>query len=169
VLLAFVVGCCSGAPLMAGERTNDGVTSIKTVTPQEHHPLSVANGSVAFDVQERLRFEARENNFDFNNGVDDATDDEWLLQRFRIGVLVKPAPWLKVYAQGQDAREFGSERPNIPGVLAAEGDDQFDLRQAYFEAGDSTKFPLALKIGRQILSYGDERLIGSPLPSCQLL
>ena len=28
---------------------------------------------------------------------------------------------------GQDAREFGSDRPNVPGVLGAEGDDTFGL------------------------------------------
>ena len=29
------------------------------------------------------------------------------------------------------------------------------------ESGDPKAFPLTLKVGRQILSYGDERLIGA--------
>ncbi len=138
-------------------------TSGKTVVEKapEANPLSFFDGKVVFDVQERLRFEARENNFDFNSEVDALTDDAWLLQRFRFGVLLKPAPWLKIYAQTQDAREIDSDRPDFPGQLGAEGDDSFHLRQGYVEVGDVKRFPLTLRAGRQILSYGDERLIGA--------
>ena len=80
--------------------------------------LSFADGKVIFDVQERLRWEVRENNFDFRSNVNAVTDDGWLLQRFRIGMMLKPVPWLKVYAQGQDSREFFSGRTLIP-VLGA--------------------------------------------------
>lgn len=114
-----------------------------------------------FDVQERLRFELRSDNFDFNESVNSATDDTWLLQRFRIGLLIKPARWFKLYAQGQDSREFDSDRPNIPGAMGAEGDDWFDLRQGWIEFANYDAFPLGMKIGRQILSYGDERLVGA--------
>jgi len=34
---------------------------------------------ICFDIQERLRFEGRNNNFDFNSDVDSLTDDSWLL------------------------------------------------------------------------------------------
>jgi hypothetical protein len=125
------------------------------------NPLCFFDGSLCFDVQERLRFEVRNNNFDFNDSINDRTDDAWLLQRFRFGMLVQPVKWLKLYAQGQDSREFESDRPNIPGTLGAEGDDNFDLRQGYVEFSNYKEFPLGIKIGRQILSYGDERLIGS--------
>jgi hypothetical protein len=43
--------------------------------------------------------------------------------------------------QLQDSREAYSVRPNIPGVQGAEGDDEFDLRQAYIALGDLKKFP----------------------------
>ena len=114
-----------------------------------------------FDVQERLRWEIRDNNFDFNDSINLATDDNWLLQRFRLGLLVQPTSWLKIYAQGQDSREILSDRADFPGILGAEGDDSFDLRQAYVEIGNVREFPLTLKLGRQILTYGDERLIGA--------
>ena len=132
--------------------------------PKKSEPpplLSLAGGMVVFDVQERLRAEIRDNNFDFNGGVNAITDDAWLLQRFRIGMMLKPAPWLKIYVQGQDSREFFSERVLVPGTGGAEGDDSFDLRQAYIEISDYSKCPWGLKVGRQILSYGDERLIGA--------
>ena len=128
---------------------------------KESNPLAFYDGRLVFDVQERLRWEVRENNFDFDDDINALTDDNWFLQRFRIGMMIKPAPWLKLYAQGQDAREINSDRPDIPGALGAEGDDSFDLRQGYIEFGDPKAFPLSLKVGRQILSYGDERLIGA--------
>ncbi len=138
--------------------------SPKTPEPKKADPLpllSFADGKIIFDVQERLRWEVRDNNFDFNRGVNAVTDDGWLLQRFRVGLMLKPTPWLKIYAQGQDSREFFSGRPLIPGASGAEGDDSFDLRQAYLEIGDYSKCPWDLKVGRQILSYGDERLVGA--------
>ena len=135
-----------------------------TPEPKKAEPpplLSFCDGKVVFDVQERIRWEIRDNNFDFNRGANAVTDDGWLLQRFRIGMMLKPVPWLKIYAQAQDSREFFSGRTLVPGTGASEGDDSFDLRQAYIEIGDFSKSPWDLKVGRQILSYGDERLVGA--------
>ena len=126
-----------------------------------YNPMSFYDGKLVFDVQERVRVELRDNNFDFNDSVNIATDDTWLLQRLRVGVMVKPVDWFKTYVQGQDTREFESERKNVPFVAGSEGDDPFDLRQAYVELGNPAKFPLVAKVGRQEFIYGDERLIGA--------
>ena len=130
------------------------------ITPTaEENPLSFFGGKLVFDFQEQLRYEARSNNFDFNDKVHSLTDDDWLLERTRLGVKFKPVDWLTFYAQGQDTREIGSERPKVIGQLGAEGDDTFDLRQGYIEIGDPTK-GLSFKAGRQVLLYGDQRLVG---------
>ena len=129
--------------------------------PIEQPLLSFCDGKLTFDVQERVRWEIRENNFDFNDKVRTINDDNWLLFRFRIGMMIKPAPWLKLYVQGQDSREYLSDRPDFPGVLGAEGDDPFDLRQAYVEIGNTKDMPWGVKIGRQTLTLGDERLVGA--------
>jgi hypothetical protein len=139
----------------------DAKDSKTTVIVAESNPLCFLDNKLCFDVQERLRGEYRENNFDFDSATNSLTDDSWLLQRFRIGMAVKPTDWFKLYVQGQDSREYESDRPNVPGVLGAEGDDTFDLRQAYIEIGNLKNYPLDLTVGRQILSYGDERLIGA--------
>ena len=89
------------------------------------------------------------------------TDDTCVLQRLRLGVRLTPVDWLKVYAQGQDARQWGAKRPAVPFAFGAEGDDAFDLRQAYIEVGNVKQFPVTAKVGRQELSYGDERLVGA--------
>lgn len=124
------------------------------------NPLSFAGGRIVLSMENQTRFEYRENTFDFNNAVDSINDDCFLLNRFRAGLLLKPADWLSFYFQGQDSREIDSNRPNIPGQLGAEGDNPFDLRQAYVEIGDGKSFPLSLKAGRQVLLYGDQRLVG---------
>lgn len=112
-----------------------------------------------FDLEERMRGESRADNRDFNSAVHDDNDDSWLLNRFRLGLAFKSVSWLKAYGQTQDAREAFSDRANIPGVRGAEGDDIFDLRQAYIALGDTKKFPLLLTVGRQAISYGDSRLV----------
>ena len=127
------------------------------VEKKEANPLCFAGGLICIDTQERMRFEGRNNTFDFNDGVDSLTDDSFLLNRFRIGIAVKPTDWFKFYAQGQDVREWFSDRPNIPGQMGAEGDDNFDLRQCYVQIGPKD---INGTIGRQVLLYGDERLIG---------
>ena len=161
VLLAAALLTASLATIHAGDTIakSDGGKAVAE-KPPESNPLSFFGGALVFDLQERLRFEARENNFDFNDANNVLTDDNWFLQRARIGLLIKPCDWLKVYVQAQDSREINSDRPDFPGQLGAEGDDSFDLRQAYVELGNAKSFPLTLKLGRQVLAYGDERLIG---------
>jgi hypothetical protein len=119
-------------------------------------------GKLTIDLQEKMRFESRENNWDFNSNVNDNTigeDGSWLLQRFRLGLGYEVTPWLKFYVQGQDIREIGSERPNEVGTQGAEGDDTFDILKAYVDIGNAKK-GLSARIGRQFLSFGDQRLVG---------
>jgi Alginate export len=127
--------------------------------PEAPNPLSFFGGQLVFDVQEKMRIESRENNFDFNDSVDSLTDDSWVLNRFRLGMKWTPTPFMNIYLQGQDTREWGSRRPNVIGSLGAEGDDSFDLRQGFIELG-SAKSGWSGKIGRQTFLYGDERLVG---------
>ncbi len=151
------------ASLFAGSPTisiaGDGKATVVKTTPD--NPLCFLDGRVCFDFEERFRWEIRDNNFDFNKSLNSITDDNWFLQRARIGMKLNLTDWVRVYAQAQDSREINSDRPDTPGLFAAEGDDAFDLRQGWVEIGNSKEFPLTLKIGRQLLSYGDERLIGA--------
>lgn len=126
----------------------------------DRNPLSFLNGTLCLDVQARTRWEIRDNTIDFNDAINDLNDDNWFLFRFRLGALWKPVSWFSVYVQGQDSEEWNSDRPNIPGASGSEGDNEFDLRQAWVQFGDPEHSLLTLKVGRQTLTYGDERLIG---------
>ena len=131
------------------------------VEKKEVNPLSFWDGKIILDIDERVRLEVRNNNRDFSAGTGhhEVTDGTWLLNRFRLGMAFVPSPWIKVYGQTQDSREAFSERPNIPGVNGAEGDDQWDLRQASIAIGNLKEFPLQVTIGRQAITYGDGRLV----------
>ncbi|MEP7077404.1 MAG: alginate export family protein [Chthoniobacterales bacterium] len=157
-LLAIgVLVCTAPGTLRSGETASPAVKA--TVEKKEANPFSFWDGRLIFDIEERVRGEIRENNRDFDSSIDDDNDDSWLLNRFRFGATIKPVSWVKLYGQTQDVCEAFSDRANIPGVRSAEGDDTFDLRQAYVSLGDVKKFPLLLTIGRQAISYGDSRLV----------
>jgi len=127
--------------------------------PPGYKPITFLDGKLTVDIQEKMRFEIRDNNFDFNSAINGPQDASWLLNRFRLGLGYAVTPWLKLYVQGQDVREIGGSRPNEIGVFAAEGDDTFDILKAYIQAGDLKK-GFSATVGRQFLSYGDQRLVG---------
>jgi len=138
-------------------------TETPVVTPPPpapgYAPITFFDGKITVDIQEKMRAEVRENNFDFNSDVNSPQDASWLLQRFRLGLGYSMTPWFKLYVQGQDIREIGGSRPNEIGTLGAEGDDTMDILKAYAQIGDIKK-GLSATIGRQFLSYGDQRLVG---------
>ena len=83
--------------------------------------------------------------------------DDYLLSRLRLNMLLQPTPWLKVFAQGQDARVFfKDQKPAAPPYQ-----NTWDLRQAYLELGDSEKKGFGLRVGRQEINLGEQRLVGS--------
>lgn len=158
------------SPAVGGELGTSSAKAIVEKTPAEKKPelslLCFDDGKLCFDVQERVRFEARENNFDFSDGDDSLTDDSWLLQRFRIGVACKPTDWLKIYAQAQDSHEWYSDRPNIPEVMGSEGDDNFDLRQAICRSvRNRSTSRLAERCSIMATSVWSARPIGQILPA----
>lgn len=125
--------------------------------PPTYAPMKM--GNFTFDVQEKMRYEIRDNNFDFNSAVNSVQDAAWLLQRFRLGIGYDINPWIKLYVQGQDVREIGGDRGHTIGVNGAEGDDIFDILKAYIQIGNAKK-GFSSTLGRQFLSFGDQRLIG---------
>ena len=114
VVLSAVVFVRAGDISSPAPEKKDTVKTEK----KESNPLSFWDGRLVFDLEERVRIEARENNRDFDSRLDDDNDDSWLLNRFRFGLAVKPVSWLKIYGQMQDLREAYSDRANVPGVAA---------------------------------------------------
>ncbi len=77
--------------------------------------------------------------------------------RTRIGLTYKPLSWIKASVLAQDSRApFYGAPP--PGNVR----DPFDLQEAYVELFGKNQKGLGVTIGRQMINYGDTRLIGSP-------
>ncbi len=136
-----------------------GTATVLPAAEPAANPLRFADGRIVFDLDWRLLAERRENDSDFNDAADGLQDTEALLSRFRLGLALKPLPWVKLYAQGQDSRETWSDRGRRPGVNGAGGNNEFDLRQGYIQLADYQQFPLGLTVGRQVFQYGDGRFI----------
>jgi hypothetical protein len=84
--------------------------------------------------------------------VDDAHD----LTQLRLGIYIQPTKWLELVGVTQDARAFFNHHvPNLPPYQ-----NIWDIREAYARIGSSSEGWIDLVAGRQIFSFGDERVIG---------
>lgn len=107
---------------------------------------------IRFGFDHRFRFEDyRALKYKQNN------DDRWFLNRFRINMTLLPTSWWSFTFQAQDARIFFKD--NAAGQNSYT--NKTDLRQAFTEIGNAAKGKIALRIGRQELAYGEERVIGA--------
>jgi hypothetical protein len=109
--------------------------------------------------QFRLRYEVKENAGSFpsrdfiRRGQDNSNDELAFRGKFHVGY--SPCRWITMYAEGRDSRVLFDQREPSP------DEDEFDLHQAFVAVGDTQRFPVSLKLGRQELNYGDERFIGA--------
>jgi hypothetical protein len=84
------------------------------------------------------------------------SDDSYLLDRLRIKLDIRPREWLLFYGEAQDSRIFFNHH-------IASGnpyEDKWTLWQAYSQVGNSETGWLDALAGRQVLRFGDERVIG---------
>lgn len=102
--------------------------------------------------EQRTRWEQRSG---VNFGKDVNQQD--MLSRLRIGAELAPAEWLQIHVMGQDSRVpfYGVPAPN---TLR----DTMDLQEAYTEFFPGRKTGFGASAGRQMLNYGEARLIGVP-------
>jgi len=84
------------------------------------------------------------------------TNDFYLLNRFRLTVAIRPKEWLTLFGEVQDSRIFFNH--HIPN--ANPNEDSWTLWQGYAQLGSSTSGWVDGLAGRQVLLFGDERVIG---------
>jgi hypothetical protein len=81
-------------------------------------------------------------------------DNTYLLLRQKVH-LGYNSDWFGVFLEGQESSSTSDRRnPNLES-------DLFDLHQGFATLGNPEKFPLTAKVGRQEMTYGDDRLIGT--------
>lgn len=127
---------------------------------QNWDPGDRINASISHATHEKLKlnFEFRSRYEDrsgqvFGRAPDVATD----LVRTRLGATYTPRPWIKISGLVQDGRApwYGPGAPNS-------ARDPLDLQEAYVELFGNRKTGWAATIGRQMINYGEGRIIGSP-------
>jgi hypothetical protein len=123
-----------------------------------------------FGLNERLRSENKSgsgtthagSNYDFASAPPTTnTNDYWLSRLMpRVGYT---ADGFSITIEGRSSYSFGDNRfnPTAAGTGLSENDGPFQLQLAYVTIGNPKKSPVTVKIGRQELTYGDQRLVGS--------
>ena len=119
----------------------------------------------------RFRAEAKEGfgipalagSVDFRDHGADVSNEYFLEKlRYRVGYTDK---WWGALVEGRSSFALSDQRfaSTVAPVRRGDGpeSDTFDLHQAYLSLGNHKEFPVSLKVGRQELSYGEERLIGA--------
>jgi hypothetical protein len=118
--------------------------------PSDHFNDSLPQW-LRFNGEYRMRLEA----IDGSAFRPDA-DDAYALSRVRLNLTVAPESWLRAVFQAQDAQVmWRNPKPDGPPF-----EDTFDLRQAYIEVGRREGNTFELRVGRQELVFGEQRLVG---------
>ncbi|MBI5376167.1 MAG: alginate export family protein [Candidatus Schekmanbacteria bacterium] len=120
--------------------------------------------SIKLGGEVRTRWEIQ-NNFDFAKN----NTDDFFLMRTRFSIEATPIDNLRIFIQAQDARVWGDEENGLNGwsrggdseSQRTASDDRIDLKQGYFDLQNIGGLPVTVRVGRQVLSYGDERLVGA--------
>lgn len=84
------------------------------------------------------------------------TNDTYLLSQFRFNLTIQPTKWFTLFAETQDSRTFFNQ--HVPDAVPFQ--NTWDIRQAYVQIGSSKEGWADVVVGRQVFSFGDERVIG---------
>ena len=148
VLIFFALGSTS-----SGWASSEEIGT--SAEERDYHELAPG---IRFDGNLRLRGEVRD--FTFDKTIP-GHDDEFLLSRIRLNLNVEPKDWLKMFVEVQDSRIFLNDQIDetaVPSIF----EDALDLHQLFVDfkySPNDTVFKL--RIGRQKLVYGQQRLVGA--------
>jgi hypothetical protein len=93
-----------------------------------------------------------------NSDFSDANDDEarFIGNRVRLNVKATISETVRAKVTVQDTRRWGEANQVSTGTEV----QALDIYQAYFEVDKIADAPVGVKVGRQTLVYGDQRLLG---------
>lgn len=130
----------------------------QTAVPDPPPDWLVPTADLNRDLPSWLRLDGRyRNRFERSGGIKfGTTGDSYDLGQLRLWISIAPLRWLKLVAESQDSRVAGNQvvAPTPP------LQNTWDIRQAYVQLGGSTSGWFDFVAGRQMVAFGDERLIG---------
>lgn len=139
--------------LLAGILLTAAARAQQDPIPNINKSLRKATKNVfGFTFEERTRWEEK-SGVNFGKSV----NQQDMLSRLRIGADFTPVSWLSLSAMGQDTRVpfYGAGAPNTMR-------DTMDLQEAYVKLLGKRKTGFGGEFGREMLNFGEARLIGSP-------
>ncbi|MBV8730700.1 MAG: alginate export family protein, partial [Acidobacteriia bacterium] len=104
-----------------------------------------------FGLEERLRWEGYS-----GGGFKPNNSDFYLLNRIRVGMILRPVSWFRIVSQVQDARPFFQKPP-----IGPPNENRWDLKLAYAEFGDPETQHISIRIGRQEIDYNNTIIASS--------
>ncbi len=110
-----------------------------------------------FTISGQIRHRAE---VDGKSFVPDADENWFSLLRSRLNVGIKPKEDVSIFVQVQDSRLYGGETSSLSRGTMDGKSPALDFHQAYFTISKLFGSPVDIKVGRQELKYGNERLIG---------
>ncbi len=137
------------ANLESAGPAESGSPPVRAAATAPAAPAEAPPQRVAFGAQIRFRPESR-SNFTETNPVNHV-----VLQRVRLNARLRLSENLSGLVQLQDSRLWGQESST------ASNESNIDLHQAYFQLDQFLHPRLSLRLGRQEVSYGNQRLIGA--------
>lgn len=122
------------------------------------HPCAAGDfqPSVRFLGDLRIRVEADGRDFDLSSRM-----NAFALMRTRFGLEAHPAEKIRVCVMARDSRVFGTEVDATGAFNTISDSRNLDLHQGYVEVSEFLSERITLRLGRQELSYGNERMIGA--------
>lgn len=121
----------------------------------DFHPISTVDRAlprwIAFQAEERLRFEGYR-----DGSLLPGNDDEYMLNRFRLQVDLRPTSLTRISVQAQDARPMYQKPP-----IGPPNENRWDLKLAYAEFGDPERHWFSLRVGRQLINYNNTIIASS--------
>lgn len=122
-----------------------------------------------FVLNERIRGEDKSDagtthagsNFDFSSAPPTTNSNDYWLSRLLLRAGYTD-DWFSAVAEARSSYSFSDNRYNATaaGKNLPDNDGPLQLQLGYLQIGDLKKFPLTIKVGRQELAYGDQRLLG---------
>jgi hypothetical protein len=90
-----------------------------------------------------------------------ANEQVWVhLLRTRFRATANPAARITVLAEVQDARFLGQSDPALGRGTTDDAAPELDMHQAWAQVDSVLHLPLSLRVGRQEMTFANERLIG---------
>jgi len=117
-------------------------------------------GSVAFELGGQVRLRVEDDNAFDIRGYRPSTDDRFLLSRVMLDAAVRLSPRHRVFLQLRDAHEAASYLDEEDFPRNNPFSDTLDIRQLFYEGLDLAGTGVTVRLGRQQISYGDQRVFG---------